>query len=86
ALATVLAMQPDVLLLDEPTGGLDLESKTRIGAVLRALPQAMIIVSHEHDFVHEIATRILCIEKGRLVGAPPCCRHALDAAFGREAN
>ncbi len=57
ALAAVLAMQPDVLLLDEPTNGLDGDAKQRLSAVLRHLPQAMIIVSHEQDFLEPLVTR-----------------------------
>ncbi len=67
SLATVLAMQPDVLLLDEPTNALDAASKKRIAAVLRGLPQAMIIVSHEHDFVTDLASRCVHLESGKLV-------------------
>jgi cobalt/nickel transport system ATP-binding protein len=66
SLATVLAMRPDVLLLDEPTAGLDEPSKTCIAAVLADLPQAMILVSHEHEFVHDLATRCVHMEKGIL--------------------
>lgn len=57
ALATVLAMQPEVLLLDEPTNGLDDNAKQRINNVLLKLPQAMIIISHETNFIHTLATR-----------------------------
>jgi len=67
SLATVLAMHPDVLLLDEATDGLDKESKTHIEAVLSELPQAMIIVSHEHSFVRNLTTRIVRMNGGRLV-------------------
>ena len=67
SLATVLAMRPDVLLLDEPTNALDAESKKRITSVLRELPQAMIIVSHEHGFVTDLMTRRVHLDNGRLV-------------------
>ncbi len=50
ALATVLAMQPDVLLLDEPTSGLDEAAAERLVGVLAGLPQAMIVVSHHRQF------------------------------------
>ena len=66
SLATVLAMQPDVLLLDEPTIALDANSKQRIATVLDELPQAMIIVSHEHDFVTNLMTRCVHLENGHL--------------------
>jgi len=64
ALATVLAMHPDVLLLDEPTNGLDETSCARVLGVLMALPQAMMIVSHEREFVNRLATRTVSIERG----------------------
>ncbi|MHC4713167.1 MAG: energy-coupling factor ABC transporter ATP-binding protein [Planctomycetota bacterium] len=67
SIATVLAMQPDVLLLDEPTTGLDEESKSRVAGILRGLPQAMIIVSHEHEFVRDLTTRTAFLEGGRIV-------------------
>lgn len=57
ALATVLAMQPDVLLLDEPTNGLDEQAKHRIVDVLLGFPQAMILISHESSFIQTLATR-----------------------------
>ena len=61
ALATVLAMQPDVLLLDEPTNGLDERAKQRLNDVLHTLPQAMILISHEQDFMQTHATRTVSI-------------------------
>lgn len=61
ALATVLAMQPDILLLDEPTNGLDESSKQRITDILLHLPQAMIIISHEASFIETLATRTVRI-------------------------
>jgi cobalt/nickel transport system ATP-binding protein len=50
ALATVLSMQPDVLLLDEPSGGLDERATERLIGVLSSLPQAMIVASHHRPF------------------------------------
>ncbi len=66
SLATVLAMGPDVLLLDEPTGGLDEPSATRLTQHLLALPQAMLFVSHERAFVESVATRAVQLVDGRL--------------------
>jgi len=57
ALATVLAMEPQVLLLDEPTNGLDEASGERISRVLAELPQAMIVVSHQRDFLAPLVHR-----------------------------
>jgi cobalt/nickel transport system ATP-binding protein len=52
ALAAVLAMQPQLLLLDEPTAGLDETTKHRLIHILQDLDIAYMIVSHEHDFLN----------------------------------
>jgi cobalt/nickel transport system ATP-binding protein len=70
ALATVLAMKPELLLLDEPTAGLDDEAERRVCEVLVRLPQAMLIVSHDHPFLQRLATRTLRLVRGRLEPAP----------------
>jgi len=69
ALATVLAMEPDVLLLDEPTASLDKASVDRIAETLKGLPQSMIVVSHEPDFLARIATRRATIRDGKIRAA-----------------
>lgn len=66
ALATVLAMQPEVLLLDEPTGGLDDASAQRTVELLTGLSQTMVVVSHDHTFLKSICTAALRLEQGRL--------------------
>jgi len=52
SLATVLAMEPQLLLLDEPTAGLDDNTKDRLIHILKHLDIAYMIVSHEHDFLN----------------------------------
>lgn len=66
ALAAVLAMEPDALLLDEPTNGLDAEAEARLVAHLQALPQAMIIVSHDSRVLARLANRAVVLQDGRL--------------------
>ncbi len=51
SLATVLAMEPRLLLLDEPTAGLDEQTKDRLIHILQHLDTAFLIVSHENDFL-----------------------------------
>jgi cobalt/nickel transport system ATP-binding protein len=53
ALATILAMQPELLLLDEPTSGLDEATKHRLIHILQNLEIAYMIVSHEREFLNE---------------------------------
>ncbi|WP_275097833.1 energy-coupling factor ABC transporter ATP-binding protein [Sedimenticola hydrogenitrophicus] len=67
ALATVLAMQPQVLLMDEPTNGLDEKAEQRLLEHLESLPQAMVFVSHDRKLVERLATRAVLIQDGTLV-------------------
>ncbi len=66
AIATVLAMEPRVLLLDEPTAGLDLAAADRLAEILLGLPQAMLLVSHDRDFLARVATHAARLDHGRL--------------------
>lgn len=76
SLATVLAMEPEALLLDEPTNGLDPEARLRIIGVLKDLPTARIIISHDWDFLAETSASYLTVEDGRLTDAAPSFAHA----------
>lgn len=66
-LATVLAMEPEVLLLDEPTNALDQKNEARLVEILQALPQAILLVSHDPAFRKQIAPDALRLEAGRIV-------------------
>lgn len=66
SLATVLVMQPKVLLLDEPTTGLDEEARARITALLKDLDISMVIVSHEYDFLAGTTRKIYAMKDGRI--------------------
>jgi cobalt/nickel transport system ATP-binding protein len=67
ALATVLAMEPDVLLLDEPTTGLDDATEQLLTDYLLSLPLAMVFISHDAAFVERLATRAAILKNGQLV-------------------
>ena len=64
SLAAVLAMRPDVLLLDEPTNDLDEEHMERVLTILKGLPQAAIIVTHDRDLLRAMTTRRLRLVEG----------------------
>lgn len=66
ALAGVLAMQPRVLLLDEPTAALDEDAALRVLDVLAATPLSMIVASHDPQCRERLATRCLRLQGGRL--------------------
>ncbi|WP_286239429.1 energy-coupling factor ABC transporter ATP-binding protein [Neptuniibacter halophilus] len=65
-LASVLAMEPEVLLLDEPSNALDTRARQRLIETLLQLPQAMIIISHDSDFIAQLATREVRLEAAKL--------------------
>jgi cobalt/nickel transport system ATP-binding protein len=69
ALASVLAMDPLVLLLDEPTNGLDEAHFAHLMRILSSLPTAMLIVSHDWQFLAQLATRAVLLRQGRLSDA-----------------
>ena len=65
-LATVLAMNPEVLLLDEPTNALDTKNEARLLEILNALPQAIVLVSHDPAFRARVAPDEVHLQDGRL--------------------
>lgn len=58
ALAGVLAAEPDLLLLDEPTAALDETEKMHLAEVLRALPAAILVATHDRSFASVLCTRV----------------------------
>jgi len=66
AIASVLSMQPDVLIMDEPTSGLDPKSRRRVIDLLKSFEHTKIITSHDLDMVLETCKRIIVIKKGEI--------------------
>ena len=67
SLATVLAMEPEILLLDEPTTGLDDKTKTNIKKTLSGLDLSYILISHEFDLLSEITDSIYIMDNGKII-------------------
>lgn len=67
ALATILSMRPEVLVLDEPTTGLSPEAKDRLVSILAGLPMARLVVSHEPDFLAATTDTLKALRDGRIV-------------------
>jgi ATP-binding cassette subfamily F protein 3 len=66
ALGRLLLRQPEVLLLDEPTNHLDLESVGWLQQFIAAYPGAVVIVSHDRDFINACANRVVEVDGGRV--------------------
>ena len=66
AIATVLSMQPDVLIMDEPTSSLDPKSRRRVMSILKSFDHTKIITSHDLDMVFELCNRIIVIKDGKI--------------------
>jgi ATPase subunit of ABC transporter with duplicated ATPase domains len=66
AMARVLLARPDVLLMDEPTNHLDIESIIWLEAFLKSLPGALLMTSHDREFMNRIVSKIAEIDGGEI--------------------
>jgi len=66
AMARVLLGRPDVLLMDEPTNHLDIESIIWLESFLTSLPGALLMTSHDREFMNRVVTRIAEIDGGEI--------------------
>jgi cobalt/nickel transport system ATP-binding protein len=71
ALAGLLAMEPEILLLDEPATFLDPPSRVALVEILRALPQAKLIVTHDLSLARALADRVVFFRDGKIEGDGP---------------
>ena len=66
-MATVLAMRPDVLVLDEPSSNLDPASRRELADVLRSLDITLVMVTHDLPYALELCERAVILSGGRIV-------------------
>jgi cobalt/nickel transport system ATP-binding protein len=93
AIATVLAMDPRLLVLDEPSASLDPRSRRELLEMLGRLEQTMLVVTHDLLFAAELCERAVILSAGRIVADGPCLEilrdtdqlaaHDLELPFGR---
>jgi cobalt/nickel transport system ATP-binding protein len=96
AIATVLAMQPDLLVLDEPTSNLDPASRRELVGVLRSLAVTQLVVTHDLPLVLELCPRTVIVDGGRVVAdgdtaallsdAELLAAHRLELPYGLTAE
>ncbi|MGH8010790.1 MAG: ATP-binding cassette domain-containing protein, partial [Candidatus Binatia bacterium] len=67
AIATVLAMHPEILVLDEPSAGLDPRGRRQLIDLLYTLPLTMLISTHDMRLVQELLPRAIVMDQGILV-------------------
>ncbi len=80
SLAAVLAMEPDVLLLDEPLTGLDLRTRRTIHDILQDINLSYIIISHNIDFLLSTTRNIYTLEEGKIILDPQIHHHRHEHA------
>jgi len=81
AIATVLSMKPEVLVLDEPTAGLDPRSRRSLINLLDELPLTMLVSTHDMLMVRELFPRMVIMDEGRVVADGPTRELMNDVAL-----
>jgi cobalt/nickel transport system ATP-binding protein len=82
AIAGILAMEPEILILDEPTTFLDPPGQRSLAELLDRLPQAKILVTHDIPFARSLCSRAVFFEKGVVADEGPV--DSIVARFGWE--
>lgn len=92
AVATVLAMRPDVLVLDEPSSNLDPTARRELAEILRSLDVTVLMVTHDLPYALELCPRAVVLSEGHVVADAPTAeilgdealmaRHRLELPFG----
>ncbi len=92
SIATVLSMEPAILVFDEPSAGLDPRARRNLIGLLRELPQTMLVASHDMRLVWDLCPRTVVLDAGRLVADGPTSKllrdsdlmeqHGLENPFG----
>ena len=84
SLATIVAMNVKLLLLDEPAANLDFRSRRRLLDILTRRPEAMLLATHDLRMVEELCSRVVLLDAGHVVADRPTGEILADAALLSE--
>lgn len=79
AAAAVLAMEPDVLVFDEPSSNLDPRARREFAEILQRLPQTLVMVTHDLPYAWQLCERAVIVDHGRIVADGSIAEVLLDA-------
>ena len=71
AIAVILTMEPDTILMDEPTASLDPCNRRRMINLMKNLPQTLLITSHDLDMIYDTCSRVILMHEGRIAADGP---------------
>ncbi len=83
AVATVLAMQPEILVMDEPTSNLDPAAKRELAGILQSLDLTMLMVTHDMPYALELCERAVVMNRGTITGDGPTREVLADESLMR---
>lgn len=81
AIATILAMEPEAMLMDEPTAALDPYNRRIVINAIRSLPQTKLITSHDLDMILDTCGRVILLSEGRVAADGPAEEILRDRAL-----
>ncbi len=79
AIASVLSMQPDILIMDEPSAGLDPKARRRVISLLGSFQHTKIITSHDLDMILELCKRVIVLKEGAIAADGPAAEILANA-------
>lgn len=79
SIAGIMVMNPDLILLDEPTEGLDVRSKKKVIEMIKAMDQTLLICSHDYELIKVLCDEVVVLEEGQVIYQGP-----LDDFFNNE--
>jgi len=81
AIATVLSMDVSLLILDEPTSNLDARGRRAVAALLHALPQTLLVATHDLELVGRVCQRVVVLDEGQVVADGAAAEILADRAL-----